>query len=176
MASARERIVVGVDGSDPSVQALRWAARHAAPLPGAVIEVVTVCERAMTYGAVPPAAAPGLVPATAAGRPDELDAALAAEARRAGEHAVSRAGLHNAGLTVRTTQLTGHPASVLVDVSREADLLVIGPSGHGALVGLLLGSVATHLITHATCPVVVVRGPDRAGHDTPEEREASTRK
>lgn len=173
MAPGHERIVVGVDGSPPSVEALRWAARHAASVPGAVIEVVTVCEQAMAYGAVPPAAAPGLVPATAAGRPDELDDALAAEARRAAEHAVVVAGLHQAGLAVRTTQLTGHPASVLVDASRGADLLVIGPSGHGALVGLMLGSVATHLITHASCPVVVVRGGDDAEG---EERAVSTRK
>jgi nucleotide-binding universal stress UspA family protein len=173
MAPGHERIVVGVDGSPPSVEALRWAARHAAAVPGAVIEVVTVCEQTMTYGAVPPAAAPGLVPATAAGRPDELDDALAAEARRAAEQAVVVAGLHQAGLSVRTTQLTGHPASVLVDASRGADLLVIGPSGHGALVGLLLGSVATHLITHASCPVVVVRGGDDAERG---ERAASTRK
>jgi nucleotide-binding universal stress UspA family protein len=45
MAPGHERIVVGVDGSPPSVEALRWAARHAAAVPGAVIEVVRSASR-----------------------------------------------------------------------------------------------------------------------------------
>lgn len=150
------RIVVGVDGSDPSVEALRWAADQAAAT-AATLTVVIVTESALSYGAVPPAAAAGLVPALAGRAPDAIDEVAAEAARQAGDRALHEAGL-DASATVRTRHLSGHPATQLVDASRNADLLVIGPSGHGALVGLLLGSVATHLISHAECPVVVVRG------------------
>lgn len=52
----------------------------------------------------------------------------------------------------------GHPAEVLVDESKAADLLVVGSRGHGAITGVLIGSVSIHCVTHAHCPVVVVRG------------------
>jgi nucleotide-binding universal stress UspA family protein len=52
----------------------------------------------------------------------------------------------------------GHPAQVLIEASREADLLVVGSHGHGAFTGMVLGSVSIHCVTSAFCPVVVVRG------------------
>jgi nucleotide-binding universal stress UspA family protein len=51
----------------------------------------------------------------------------------------------------------GHPAQVLVDQSAGADLLVVGSRGHGAFTGMMVGSVSIHCVTHAHCPVVVVR-------------------
>jgi nucleotide-binding universal stress UspA family protein len=45
----------------------------------------------------------------------------------------------------------------LAEASRQADMVVVGPNGHNALLGMLLGSVSNHLILHAACPVVVVR-------------------
>jgi nucleotide-binding universal stress UspA family protein len=152
------RIVVGVDGSDPSVEALRWAADLAAATAG-TLTVLIVTESVLSYGAVPPAAAAGLVPAMAGRAPDAVDEVTAEAARQAGDRALQDAGLDaSARVPVRTRHLTGHPATLLADASRDADLLVIGPSGHGALVGLLLGSAATYLLGHAECPVVVVRG------------------
>jgi nucleotide-binding universal stress UspA family protein len=50
----------------------------------------------------------------------------------------------------------------LVEVAKGANLLVIGSSGHGAFVGMLLGSVGEHCIGHAGCPVVVVRHCEKA--------------
>jgi len=51
----------------------------------------------------------------------------------------------------------GHPAQVLIEASKEADLLVVGSHGHGAFTGMLLGSVSIHCVTGAFCPVVVIR-------------------
>ena len=51
----------------------------------------------------------------------------------------------------------GHPAQALIDESRNADLLVVGSKGHGGFTGMILGSVSTHCVTHASCPVTVVK-------------------
>ncbi len=59
----------------------------------------------------------------------------------------------------------GSPAGVLVEASREADLLVMGSRGHGPLPAALLGSVAHHVVRHAACPVVV--HPHMAGKPLP---------
>jgi nucleotide-binding universal stress UspA family protein len=55
----------------------------------------------------------------------------------------------------------GPAASVLVDESRAADLLVVGSRGHGGFTGLLLGSVSQQCAQHAECPVVIVRSSSR---------------
>ena len=52
----------------------------------------------------------------------------------------------------------GHPAPVLVEASQGAELLVLGSRGHGEFAGMLLGSVSEHCVSHAHCPVLVVRG------------------
>ncbi len=50
-----------------------------------------------------------------------------------------------------------NPAAALIDMCRDAQLLVVGSRGHGAFAGMLLGSVSQHCVQHACCPVVVVR-------------------
>jgi len=63
---------------------------------------------------------------------------------------------------VRLTVREGHPAPVLLEEAAHAELLVVGSRGHGAFMGMVLGSVSEHCVSHATCPVVVVR------HDEPQ--------
>jgi len=63
-------------------------------------------------------------------------------------------------LSVTTRLIDGSPGGVLVDVSRDAQLLVVGHRGLGGFTGLLVGSVAAQAAGHARCPVVVVRGDD----------------
>lgn len=59
-------------------------------------------------------------------------------------------------LTVETEATVAHPAETLTDASNHAQLLVVGSRGHGAVSGLLLGSVSQHLLRHSACPVMVV--------------------
>jgi nucleotide-binding universal stress UspA family protein len=51
----------------------------------------------------------------------------------------------------------GNAAKLLIDLSEDADVLVVGSRGHGGFAGLLLGSVSQHVTAHAKCTVVVVR-------------------
>lgn len=60
-------------------------------------------------------------------------------------------------MPVSISVIEGHPAPVLIDTSRSADLLVVGSHGHGAFTGMLLGPVSQHCVQHATCPVLVYR-------------------
>ncbi|HUB42521.1 MAG TPA: universal stress protein [Streptosporangiaceae bacterium] len=75
------------------------------------------------------------------------------------DKALSEAFGASAPANVKTKLAYGHPAPVLVEESRQADLLVVGHRGHGAFTGRLVGPVSMHCVTSAACPVVVVRGP-----------------
>lgn len=139
-----KRIVVGVDGSDCSEAALRWAVEEAQEH-GAEMEVV------MAWHEPPPAIAPpyGSIPwGTETHAKDNAQKVLEQTMKN-----VLGDGPSNVG-----TQLTeGNPAQVLIDASRGSDLLVVGTRGHGGFAGLLLGSISNQVAAHAACPVVVVR-------------------
>ena len=63
---------------------------------------------------------------------------------------------------ISSAVIAGTPAQVLLDASAGAQLLVVGDSGHGGLTLTLPGSVREHVITHATCPVLVMCHPTQA--------------
>lgn len=134
-----DRIVVGVDGSDPAVAALRWSVRLAGAT-GARIEVVTVASQL-----------PLVAPLGVAW--DSGEDALA-QARRAQEHTLD--GVDHEGVEVVTSVQDGQPAGVLLGGAEGADLLVLGTHGYGAVESALLGSIGRQVVTHATCPTVLV--------------------
>jgi nucleotide-binding universal stress UspA family protein len=133
-------IVVGVDGSESSVGALRWAV-HQALLTGDAVHAVTSWALPTTYGYMPVV---------------EFD-----WAKNAGtilDHALTSALGDSGAKDVCRHVVEGHPALALLDAAAEATLLVVGNRGHGGFVGMLLGSVSQHVVCHAPCPVVVVHG------------------
>ena len=128
------RIVVGVDGSEPSSEALDWAL-SLARITGAVVHVVQAWLAPVSYG----------YPDVTAFRGD-VEHNLRLMVKRA----------EPADLAVTVELVDGAAAHVLVEASRDADLLVVGTRGYGGFTGLLLGSVSAQVVHHAACPVVVV--------------------
>ncbi|WP_205324574.1 universal stress protein [Glycomyces sp. YM15] len=141
----RERIVVGVDGSGPSVKALEWAVRHARRT-GAKVEAVQAWEVPTMYGS-------GMMVLPGG---EEFDQS----ARQSLEAAVNHALGGRMDVEVEHHTVGGHPAKTLIDMSEGADLLVVGSRGHGGFVGSLIGSVSHYCVNHASCPVVIVRETD----------------
>ena len=141
-----KHIVVGVDGSDHSRKALRWAYDEAAHHDAQITAVSSWHPPAMPmtppYGSVPPE---GYVSQPKQNALDLL------------EKFVSDLEVREPAVDVHTSVEEGNPAEVLIRRSKEADLLVVGSRGHGGFKGMLLGSVSHHLVAHAECPVVVVR-------------------
>ncbi len=145
--TAERFIVVGVDGSEPSLKALRWAASQAR-LTGASLRVLTTWEISTTSGWAP--AFP-------------LDYDPEAVARQVLDEAVNDTLGPSPTIRVERVVKEGLPVTVLLAESHGADLLVVGTHGHGALAGVLVGSVPEHLLRHAPCAVVIVRC-DKQGH------------
>ncbi|MGC4855621.1 universal stress protein [Micromonospora sp. DT4] len=125
-------VTVGVDGSEPSLVALGFAAERATQrrVPLRVLHAWT----------------PG--PGGAAGTPDE---------RAAVEEAVEPWRRTFPELDLTVDLVGGSPAATLIEASRSAQLVVVGSRGRGGLAGMLLGSVSQQVIQHAGCPVAVVR-------------------
>lgn len=143
-ASARPRIVVGVDSSRGSAAALAWALEQARRT-GAELEVVTAWELPTAVGAPVPLPT-GFEPAALA------HAAAESEVREALPAATD--------VPVRVTVVEGHARQVLLDAAKDATLLVVGRRGRSSWPGLTLGSVSEACVRHASCPVVVVNHPD----------------
>jgi nucleotide-binding universal stress UspA family protein len=139
--SSQARIVVGVDGSRHSEDALRWAAQLAGVY-GARLEVVSAWEYPQTYGwaTVPEDWRPG----------DDMQKVLTETVGRVfGNQQPS-------GLELRVVE--GGAAKVLIDASQGALMLLVGSRGHGGFTGLLLGSVSANAAEHAHCPVLIIHG------------------
>jgi nucleotide-binding universal stress UspA family protein len=139
----RDRIVVGIDGSDDGQRALAWALDEARAR-GSVAEVVHAWQ-----------------PPFLAGYPlDPL--VIGTEAFEDAARDVVEGTLDDADLTGLTHPVTrtlacARPAAALLDAARNADLVVVGSRGIGGFRGLLVGSVSLQVARHSPCPVVVVR-------------------
>ncbi|MCK9925965.1 universal stress protein [Frankia sp. Mgl5] len=134
-------VVVGVDGSPASLDALDWAVREA-ELRSARLRVVHVW--------TPP-------PVSADGRPTDVDA-LRHAARGVLDEAVRPylAGAR-AGTGVEPVLIGAGVSRALIDEAARAQLLVLGARGRGGFDGLLLGSTGSQCVSYADCPVVIVR-------------------
>jgi nucleotide-binding universal stress UspA family protein len=140
------RIVVGVDGSENGLDALRWAIEEG-ELRHASVEAVL----AWQY----PNTGVEFMPYTDAGRFED--------AARQTLSAALRVACPDRATHPRVEQLVvqDSPARALVGAAKGADLLVVGSRGRGGFAGLLLGSVSAQCVHHAPCPVVVVPHPSR---------------
>jgi nucleotide-binding universal stress UspA family protein len=150
-------IVVGVDGSDASHAALRWAAEEArlrfSPL---------VAVHAWSFVPAQPIGDPGLLAVPAGDIAGQLEAESAAAREVLGE-AVAQSLGDDPGLEVEQRLVEGDPAEALVAASESAELVVVGSHGRSGLRAALLGSVSRHVATHAACPIVVVKAPSADG-------------
>lgn len=141
------KIVVGIDGSDASKDALRWAVEDARAR-GAELVALHAYEvpvPALDAGPATPVDLPGLV----AEAHDDAQQFVAKVVDEVVGNVVS--------VDVAPIAVEDEPVRALLDASRDADLLVVGSHGHG-LSGLLLGSVSLECAQHAACPVVIFRG------------------
>ena len=143
---ANVRWIVGIDGSDAAIDAMHWAARHAA-------------ERNAELVAVSAFHVPAVMAAFTAKRGMGVDEiGLAATAAHDIDVAIEQASgdVEPGTVMVQPRVEEGQAAHVLVDLAADADLLVIGRRGSGELRDHLLGSVSRYCATHASTPVVVV--------------------
>ncbi|MCX4544899.1 universal stress protein [Streptomyces sp. NBC_01565] len=136
-------IVVGVDGSNHSKEALRWAVAQAKAIEGRVHAVMSWDWNTNPF-------------AVGTAAPQELVNAEAAARQKLADTVATAVGT-SPGVPVFRRVEQGSAAQVLVDASKEADLTVIGTRGYGGFKGALLGSVSQQVVQYATSTVVVVR-------------------
>ncbi|MEM9036879.1 MAG: universal stress protein [Actinomycetota bacterium] len=147
------RIVVGVDGSESSLLALRWAVEEAGP--DDQIEAVAVWRPVVGFGSD---MAPGI--------PDPVEFEQYTRAGLEASISVHESRFGPPDVELQPIVLQGHPGRALCHHADGADLLVVGRRGSGGFTGLHLGSVSTTVAHHSPCPAVIV--PDSLG-DPAEE-------
>jgi nucleotide-binding universal stress UspA family protein len=138
-------IVVGVDGSPLSREALRWAAREA-ELRNCALDIVYGWQ--VSTEPRPPGEWGGVAP------PLE---AYQQQAERKLRSILAEELPHGLGCEVRLHALHKPAGRALLSLCNDADLLVIGSKPHGRLASWLVGSVSDDTLKNATCTVVVVR-------------------
>jgi nucleotide-binding universal stress UspA family protein len=134
-------VVVGVDGSAGSADALRWAVAHAKQT-GAVVEAVSAWH----------------VPPTIYITPTWTEADYERHAQEGLDRVVGEVVGDHTDVPVKKRMILQSPAVALTRAAEGADLLVVGGKGVGELPGVHLGSVASYCVHHAPSHVVVVRG------------------
>lgn len=134
--------VIGVDGSDNSKRALDWAVSQAE---GRDVRLIAVSTWSI------PVATSGALPGTVV-FPDwsEVEADMLRNTQE-----ITRAA-ERSGVAIEARVIEGRAAQTLIDLSADAEMLVVGGRGLGRLKGLLLGSVSLQCATHARVPTVVV--------------------
>jgi nucleotide-binding universal stress UspA family protein len=152
---ASGEIVVGVDGSEQSLGALRWAAREAVRR-GRAVRMVTAYSLPVFSGS-----------GFDTGYATVDEAALTKGVEEMLDHAAAQ--VRSTGVELRATVETGDPSGALLELSRTAELLVLGSRGRGGLLGRLLGTVSTAVPAHSRCPVGVVPRPWAEAHLGEEE-------
>ena len=159
------RIVVGVDGSESARKALRWAVREAEAWEAELTAIA----------AVPMASGAGAL----AWLPAAVDREqVLADVRSGLDRAVADAVEGHPKVVVRRHALDGNAAELMAEFSTAVDLVVVGSRGRGGFSGLLLGSVSQGVLSHASCPVMVVparttedaEGPAARNQGTPWKR------
>jgi len=143
------RMLAAYDGSPSAVAALRWAAKNA-PLLNLEIEVVNVWEYAESSLDV---AGVGL---GSAGFVGESDPKAWSDRILSDGISLVFEGKEDG---VKVTSVEGGTVRTLVELSKSAELLVMGSRGHGKLADLLLGSISESCTAKSKCPVVIVHAP-----------------
>jgi nucleotide-binding universal stress UspA family protein len=134
------KVVVGVDGSEPSRVALRWAAEEARARDA---ELVVVHAWGLPVAAATPFDGMPDVALYESGERTLLEESMAEPALQ---------GVRASGHLV-----AGGPARSVLELAEGAGLIVVGSRGRGRLAGAILGSTSRQVVHHAECPVVVLR-------------------
>jgi nucleotide-binding universal stress UspA family protein len=140
------RIVVGVDGSQHSEAAIRWAVRMARGMGSEVVAVFAIAPPVYFDGGF-------LAPVV----PPQFDEEWRAGMKHQFEEAWCKS-LRDAGVRYRAIMEDGRPASVIAQVAESvnADVIVIGRRGRGGVAELVLGSVSHELVLHSKRPILVI--------------------
>jgi nucleotide-binding universal stress UspA family protein len=146
-------VVVGVDGSEPSREALRYAAREANRR-GATLRVVAAFD--------PPEYWPRLYCAVEGASSREVAQVVRGEVSQMIDETFAELGVR---LDVDLVLVAGRAVPALLDAAQDADTLVLGHRGRSAMASVLLGSVALRCALHASCPITIVRPAAGIQHD-----------
>jgi nucleotide-binding universal stress UspA family protein len=135
-------VVVGVDGSDESKAALRWAAAQAEATGSALRAIMGWHSPLGFYGY---------------NVPKQIQDDARADCQKMLDDAVAEVVKAHPGIQATAEVVDATATQALLDAASAAQLLVVGSQGRGKFSGMLLGSVSQHCVSHATCPVVIVR-------------------
>ena len=150
--SVEDIVVVAVDGSEASKQAVRWAANTANKrgIPLRLASSYTMPQFLYAEGMVPP---------------QELFDDLQAEALEKIDEARAIAHEVAPDIKIGHTIAEGSPIDMLLEMSKSVTMIVMGSRGLGGLSGMVMGSVSGAVVSHAQCPVVVVREDSSVNED-----------
>ncbi len=147
---AAKPIVAGTDGSEESLRAVDWAAREAV-LRGAPLRIVSAASTL-----------PRMASRADSTGYDNVTDVLLKDRDRDLAAAAERAAKTASDLLIDTDPLSGPPAQAVTESGAGALMLVVGSRGNSAFTAMLLGSISRYAASHASCPVMVVRGETAA--------------